>query len=65
MDILALEEAERIIYSSSGVFVFDLALLPSEFVTEKRKLTLQRSVCSHHTNHWSHFTCTVGMQLRK
>jgi hypothetical protein len=62
---VTLKEAERIIHSSAGVFVFDLALLPSEFVTEKSKLTLQRAVSSHHTNHWSHYTRVIRKQLRK
>jgi len=37
MEIVTLKEAECIIHFSAGVFVFDLALLPSESVTEKEQ----------------------------
>jgi len=65
MEIVTLKEAEHIIYSSAGVFMFDLALLPLELVKENSKLTLQRTVSSHHTYHWSHYTHATYKLLRK
>jgi len=64
MKFVTLKEAWHI-YSFAGVFVSDLALMTSEFVTEKSKLTLQRAVSSHHTNHQSHYTHAICKQLRK
>ena len=35
------------------------------FFTEGSKLTLQRAVSSHHTNHWSQYMSTICKQLRE
>jgi hypothetical protein len=58
-------KVQHVIYSSTGVFVLDCAHQPSEFVTEKSKLTLQWDESSHYANHCSHYMDTFCKQLRK